>query len=268
MKNLKKYYGPFALILGASEGLGAAFAEYLGSHGMNVVLVARRETVLNELATKLRQSYGVEVIIIKQDLADPTAINLIAAELMDVEIGLVVHNATVSFIGPFEKNSFEDHSRLIQVNTLSLMASLHEFGMPMLERKKGGFIIMSSLAGFQGSGYLASYAASKAFARVLAEGLWYEWKAKGVDIIACCAGATATPNYFKTQPSKTSFFAPRVQKPEDVVTECFIKLGKKPSLITGRGNRVAHFLMSKIFGTKVAVKIMGDNTREMYQISD
>ncbi len=92
---------------------------------------------------------------------------------------------------------------------------------------------MSSLAGFRGSGYLAAYAASKAFNRVLAESLWYEWKSKGVDVIACCAGAVGTPNFEKTKPGKKGFLAPKVQSPDEVVNECFKHLGKRPFVYFG-----------------------------------
>jgi hypothetical protein len=125
---------------------------------------------------------------------------------------------------------------------------------------------MSSLAGFRGSGFLATCAASKAFIRVLAESLWYEWKSKGVDVIACCAGATATPNYIRSMPGKTSFAAPQPQKPEAVVKECMRKLGKVPSFTSGSGNKLAAFLMQHIFSRKKAINIMGNSTRKMYRI--
>jgi short-subunit dehydrogenase len=136
----------------------------------------------------------------------------------------------------------------------------------MLKKEKGAVIIMASLAGFQGSGFLAAYAASKAFNRVLAESLWYEWKDKGIDVIACCAGATSTPNYIKSNPEKTGFFAPRVQTPEEVVEECFKKLGKTPSFVSGFGNKIASFIMQRLMPRKMAVKIMSDTTRKIYRL--
>jgi short-subunit dehydrogenase len=136
----------------------------------------------------------------------------------------------------------------------------------MLKKGKGAIILMASLAGFQGSGFLSAYAASKAFNRVLAESLWYEWKNRGVDVIACCAGATSTENYIRTNPGKTSIFAPRVQRPEEVVKECMKQLGKKPSFVSGWGNRLAGFIMENILPRKIAINIMGDNTRKMYRL--
>ena len=125
---------------------------------------------------------------------------------------------------------------------------------------------MTSLAGFQGSGFLALYAATRAFTRVLAEGLWYEWKSKGVDVIACCAGATLTPGYINSNPKAAGFFAPKVQRPDEVVEECFRKIGKVPSFIPGTGNKIASFFMTHLLSRKTAVNIMGNTTREMYSI--
>jgi uncharacterized protein len=160
-----------------------------------------------------------------------------------------------------------EHQRQIAyTNMITPMNMLQLFCEPMLNRGKGAFVFMSSLAGFQGSGFLAAYAASKAFNRVLAESLWYEWKNRGVDVIACCSGATSSENYFRTNPGKTNFFAPRVQRPEEVVEECMKQLGKKPSFVSGRGNRLAGFIMQRILPRRMAINIMGDNTRKMYRL--
>ena len=136
----------------------------------------------------------------------------------------------------------------------------------MAEQGRGGVVLMSSIAGFQGSGYLATYAATKAFNRVLAEGLWYEWKDMGVDVIACCAGATATPNYINTNPGKASPLEPRPQQPEQVAEECLHTIGKKPSFISGTGNKLVSFLMQHILSGKMAVNMMGEGMKKMYGI--
>jgi hypothetical protein len=136
----------------------------------------------------------------------------------------------------------------------------------MVERRKGGVVVMTSIAGFQGSGYLSTYAATKAFNRVLAEGLWYEWRPFGVDVIACCAGATATPNYINTKPGKASPLEPKPQQPEQVVEECLRRIGTTPSFISGTGNKLVSFLMQHIFSRKKAIETMGDGMKKMYSI--
>jgi len=264
--NLKQKYGHTAMVAGASEGIGAAFATYLAAQGMDLVLIARRPQLLEDLAELLERTYKVNVMCISCDLSDKDATKQILEELKGQEINMLIYNAALSYIGPFIKNSAEKHAQIAQVNMITILDMLHVFADNMLIKKKGAIILMASLAGFQGSGYLSVYAATKAFIRILAESLWYEWKNSGVDIMACCAGATATPNFENTNPEKSGFFAPRVLNPQEVPDECIKQLGKRPSFIIGRGNRIASFIMQKILPRKIAINIMGDTTRNMYRL--
>jgi hypothetical protein len=264
--NLKQKYGRTALVAGASEGIGAAFATYLAAEGMDLVLIARRPQPLKELGGRLEEKYKVSVICIPCDLSDINTMQQMEEAIDGKEINLLVYNAAMSYIGPFIKNSPENHSRMARVNMLTPLSMIHVFGERMLAIKRGAIVLMTSLAGLQGSGFLTVYAASKAFNRVLAESLWFEWKNSGVDIIACCAGATATPGYNNTFPEKTGFFTPGVLDPVEVPDECFRNLGKRPSFIIGRGNRIASFIMQRILPRKMAINIMGDTTRKMYRL--
>jgi short-subunit dehydrogenase len=179
---------------------------------------------------------------------------------------MFIYNAALSYLGPFLDNAEENHLQAAGVNMLTPLNLVHFYGGKMVDKRNGAIVLMTSLAGLQGSGYLSVYASTKAFNRILAESLWYEWKKSGVDVIACCAGATATPGYKNTNPEKSGFFAPRVLEPEEVAKECLRMLGSKPSFITGKGNRVASFIMQKILPRKMAVNIMGDTTRKMYKL--
>ena len=273
LKNLKmsditlmQKYGSLALVAGASEGIGAAFSEYLAASGMDLVLIARRKEPLDKLSAELIKKYGIRVNCLTMDLSDNGAAGKIKEELKDKEINLLVYNAALSYIGHFELSSLERHNKIAYTNMLTPMNMMHLFGEPMLKKGKGAVIMMASLAGFQGSGFLTVYAATKAFTRVLAESLWYEWKNNGVDVIACCAGATSTPNFIKTEPEKSGFFAPAIQTPGEVVKECMKNLGRKPSFITGTGNKLASFIMQKVLPRRVAINIMGDTTRKMYRL--
>jgi short-subunit dehydrogenase len=264
--NLKQKYGSTALVAGASEGIGAAFANFLAKEGMDLVLIARRIQPLQQLADSLENKYKIKVICIPCDLSDVNAPQQIETTLNGLDICLIVYNAALSYIGPFLDNTPDNISLAARVNMITPLNMIRLFGEKMVKRGKGAVILMTSLAGFQGSGYLSLYAATKAFNRILAESLWYEWKKSGVDVIACCAGATSTPGYKNSDPEKTGFFTPRVLDPEEVPPECFKKLGKQPSHITGRGNRIASFIMQKLLPRKVAVNIMGNTTRKMYRL--
>lgn len=263
--NLKQKYGNTALVAGASEGIGAAYATSLAAEGMNLVLVARRLEPLKLLAEKLEKKYRIEIHCISCDLGNINATQQIAKELNGKEINLLVYNAALPYIGPFITNTPENHAQMAQVNMLTPINMLHYFGGKMLEKGKGAVILMSSLAGFQGSGFLAMYSSTKAFNRILAESLWYEWKNQGVDVLACCASSTVTPNFIKSNPEDAGFFAPKAQQPEAVVIESLRMLGKKPSFIPGTGNKMAAFFMQKLLSRKMAVRIMGDNTKKMYR---
>jgi short-subunit dehydrogenase len=263
----KEKYGNTALVAGASEGIGAAYAHALAARGLDLVLIARRKEPLEETARLIIDQFGVKVLPIICDLADKDATQQIIQGIGGLSIDFMVYNAALSYIGPYLATGLDIHEDIAKVNMLTQMAMLHYFGGKMAEQGKGGIVIMSSIAGFQGSGYLSTYAATKAFNRVLAEGLWYEWKPKGVDVIGCCAGATATPNYINTKPGKASQLEPKPQEPEQVVEECLRKIGKTPSFISGTGNKLVSFLMQHIFSRKKTVEIMGDGMTKMYGIT-
>ncbi len=264
--DLRTKYGNTALIAGASEGIGAAFAEELAAQGFSLVLVARRTEPLQKLAGRLSDRYKVSARCVVCDLSDEGATEQVMSSIAGAEPDILIYNAALSHIGPFLDHPMESHCQAARTNMTTPMKLVHSLGSRMLGRGRGAVILMSSMAGLQGSGYLATYAATKAFNRVLAESLWYEWKERGVDIMACCAGATATPGYLNSRPAKTVLFAPAVLQPEVVVTECFQRLGRKPSFIAGRANRAASFFMHRMLSRKRAVMIMGNNTRKMYGI--
>lgn len=264
--NLKQKYGNTAMVAGASEGIGAAFSTCLASEGMDLVLIARRLTPLRQFAHSLESQYRVNVTCISCDLSETDAAQKIKESLNGREIDMFIYNAALSYLGPFLDNTEENHLRAVGVNMLTPLNLVHFYGGKMVDKRKGAIILMTSLAGLQGSGYLSVYASTKAFNLILAESLWYEWKKSGVDVIACCAGATSTPGYKNTNPEKSGFFAPRVLEPEEVAKECLRMLGRKPSFITGKGNRAASFIMQKILSRKMAVNIMGDTTRKMYRL--
>lgn len=266
MTRLSQKYGSLALIAGASEGIGAAFADRLAAQGMDLVLVARRLPPLEEFAARMRATHKVQVQCISCDLSEPDATAQILAQLGDRQVNVLVYNAALNYIGRYEEGDPAHYQRLVQANCATPAVMAQVFGAQMVAAGRGAVILMASLAGFQGSGFLAPYAASKAFDRVLAESLWYEWKERGVDVIACCAGATSTPAYQATQPAKTSLVNPPVQTPEAVADECLRQLGRRPSFVSGRGNRWATFFMQHILPRKMAIRLISDTTRKMYGI--
>lgn len=265
MTSIKKY-GTTALIAGASEGIGAAFSHYLAKAGYNLVVVARRVEPMVALAKEIEEKYQVKVQTVSCDLSTPNAADELLGAVEQFDIDVFVYNAGLSYIGPFEKNDPNHHLEIARTNIMTPLQMVQTLGTKMLERQRGAVVLMGSLAGLQGAGFLSTYAATKAFDTILAESLWYEWKERGVDVIACVAGATSSPNFLKTQPKNPGLIKPKVQTPEEVVEECFANLGKQPRIITGFANRLASFFMHRVLPRKLAVKIMGDTTRKMYGV--
>lgn len=255
-------YGPFALVAGASEGLGAAFAEALAARGLNLILVSRRAAALEALAEKLRAQHRVEARTAAIDLGSPTLLDELRAATAGVDVGLLVYNAAYSKIGPFLDLTLEEKLRTLDVNCRGPLVLCDELGRRMVERGKGGIILMASMAANQGSALIATYAATKAFDLVLAESLWDELRERGVDVLACRAGATRTPAYERSKPATE---AGPVMEPEAVVVEALAALGEKPSMVPGFLNSAAAFFMGKVMPRRAAIVTMGKATRKMYR---
>lgn len=255
----RERYGPWALVAGASEGLGEQFARQLAERGLDLVLIARRGEVLRSLASDIADARGVEVRDLALDLAGPDAVSQIAQATADLEIGLLVYNAAVSVIGSFLDNPIERYREELEVNCRKPLELSHHFARPMALRGRGGILLMSSLAGSQGSPTIAHYGATKAWNTVLAEGLWGELRERGVDVVACRAGATRTPRYLADTGSGKAF-VPEME-PADVVVEALASLGSTPSMVPGRVNRLASFFMQRLLSRRAAVSVMGRATR-------
>ena len=257
-------YGPWALVAGASEGLGAQFATQIAARGLNLVLLARRAHELAVLGDAVAAEHGVEVRALALDLADPEAVGAAKRETDDLEIGLLVYNAALSCIGPFLDAPLEKHLTELDVNCRGPLVFAHGFGRAMAARGRGGILLMSSLAGAQGAPGISHYAATKAYNTVLAEGLWGELRGRGVDVLACCAGATLTPRYLANQKAQGGGSLPAPQMdPAAVAAEALAALGRKPSVIPGAANRVAAVFMQRLLPRRLAVSIMGKSTRGM-----
>jgi short-subunit dehydrogenase len=255
-------YGPYALIAGGSEGIGAAFAHSLARRGLHLILVARRAEVLTPFAEALRREHGIEVRTEALDLAAadlPARVDALGAAH---EIGLVVYNAAASEIGRFLDRPLAAHLRVLDVNCRGPLVLAHSLGGLMRTRRRGGIILMSSLAASQGSPYIASYAASKAFDLVLAESLWHELGAEGVDVLACRAGATRTPAYERSQPD----FSGPVMEAAPVAEAAIAALGRAPSRVAGGLNRAAAFFMTHFMTRRQAIRMMGKTTAKIYRI--
>jgi len=251
-----KRYGEWALVAGASEGLGAAFAAALAAEGYKLILLARRADALAAVAATLK----VEVVTASVDLASDNLTDQLAPLLVGREVGVLVCNAAWAPLGPFADQTLADNLRAIDVNCRAPLTLVHLLAGPMLARGRGAVVLMSSLTAFQGSPYTATYGATKAFNLSLGEALWYEWGPRGVDVLACCAGATRTPNYLA---AAAKGGAPGELDPAQVVDEALRHLGRGPTLVPGAFNRTASWVMRRLLARATTVRIMGSQTRRL-----
>jgi hypothetical protein len=252
----KEKYGPYALVAGGSIGLGAAFAEGIARRGVSLVLIARDAARVKATAARLREAYGVDVVAIAADMADFDDVKKRVSALT-VPIGLLVYDAAFAPIGLFEDTSEDDLALAAAVNVRAPLLLAKLLSAPMIERGRGGILLMSSLAGGQGSPKLAAYAATKSFNVILAEGLWKEFKPRGVDVLACVAGAILTPGYQAAEKAKP---APGTL-PASVVAETALKaLGRGPVVVPGATNKVGRFVMTRLLSRRAAIGLMARNT--------
>ena len=259
MDNFTKKYGPWALIAGASEGIGAAFAWQLAAKGLNLLLLARRLEKLEALAANIKTKHNVDIRCIQVDLGNLAKIQALTDSFTE-EIGLLIYNAAYSPIGPFATRSEEDLLKVADVNVKAPLVLAKRLSQKMIARNGGGIVFMSSLAGMQGSPKIATYAASKAFNVVLAEGLWSELKPHNIDVLACIAGAVRTPGYNSASQQKD---APGTLNADQVVAKTLKALGNGPTIVPGWINKIARFFMGHILTRKAGILIMNKNTKDL-----
>jgi uncharacterized protein len=252
----KETYGPYALVAGGSYGLGAAFAAAIARRGLNVVLLARQEDRLQATAARLKETYGVDVIAFAADVADYDSVKGRLAELK-VDLGLLVYDAAYAPIGLFEDVTEDQLVRATEVNVRAPLLLAKLLSAPMIARGRGGIVLMSSLAGSQGSPNIATYAATKSFNAILAEGLWKELKPHGVDVLACMAGAILTPGYQEAESAKP---APGTMDAREVAEQTLNALGKGPIFVPGTVNKLARFVLMRLLSRRAAIAIMSKNT--------
>jgi short-subunit dehydrogenase len=249
-------YGPYALVAGGSYGLGGAFAEGIARRGINLVIVARKKDTLEATATRLRDTFGVDVKTIAADLADVDNVKKRVGAL-GVDIGLLVYNAAHVPIGPFAETTEEDLAAAAAVNVRAPLLLTKVLSAPMIQRGRGGIVLMSSLAGGQGSPNLATYAATKAFNTILAEGLWGELTPRGVDVLVCTAGAILTPGYEQAESAKPAAGA---MSASAVAERTLDALGNGPVVVPGAVSKIGRFMMTRLLSRRAAVDIMAKNT--------
>jgi short-subunit dehydrogenase len=242
-------YGPWALVAGASEGVGAAFARALAERGLNVVLLARRQAVLDEVAAAIRRDTGVETRSVAVDLARGDAMARVADATAGLEVGFALYCAGADpNFEPFLASPVETALAMVQRNCSVPLELCHHFAGPMVARGRGGIVLLGSAAGLAGAPNMVAYGASKAFDMVMAEALWAELHPQGVDVLGLILGETDTPALRRLRnrlghDESADAPIPGAASVDEVVAEAFENLRNGPIWIVGeRVRQAAKFL--------------------------
>ncbi len=228
-------YGPWAVIAGGSEGVGASFADQLAAAGLNLLLIARKPGPLEETAEAAR-AHGVEVRTLALDLTLPDSVKRIQEATADVEVGLLVYNAGANAYGSeFVEGDLERFQQVIDLNITAQLALVQHFGAAMKQRRRGGLLLIGSLAGFMGAAQISIYAAVKSFCRTFAEGLWLEMSDYDVDVLEFVLGVTRTPAMVRGG-LNMDIPGMHVSEPEDVARQALAHLKNGPVQIA-EGNQ-------------------------------
>lgn len=262
MPGFSHQYGPLALVTGAAEGLGEAFAAELAQRGVNLMLVDVNAAGLRRVADRLDRKVVVDTFVC--DLAEPDAVERIAAATVTPP-GLVVSNAAIAPMGVLHLTPADALLRSIDVNVRTPILLARRFLPDMVRRGRGGLVLLASMAGFHGSPGLAAYAASRAYNRALGESLWGELRPHGVDVLALAPGPTDTPGFRRSRP--TPGRGPRVAPAAEVAREALDALAsprRGPVLVPGVGNRLSSALLDRVLPRATAARVVHLGLSRLY----
>jgi len=252
----RQRYGRWALITGASSGIGEGFARALAARGMDLVIVARRAELLEKIARELHVAYGTSVRPIVMDLARDTAAAELAAAVADLEVGLLVNNAGTGWIGRFDLQAPEEHAKLVRLHcTLPVELTARLLG-PMKERSCGAIVLVASVGGYLPMPYYAVYGGTKAFLVSWGEAIAAELRPRGIDVLVLSPGDTKTG--FQAVAGEMST---RWSSVEEVVTAGLEALGRRVTVVPGLENKAA-LLLARFLPRSLIVKMVERRQRE------
>lgn len=258
MASFAAKYGPWAVIAGGSEGLGLAFAQGVVARGVNVVIVSHDAPSLD--AARAILGDRVEVRTIVGDLRTD-GVDRIINDCDGLEVGLFVANAAIAPRGDFLTTDPDELVDSVRVNVEAPVRLARHFGPPMRARGRGGILLVSSLSSLNGTAVFSTYAGTKAFLRVQAEGLWDEVRRDGVDVLAVVPGTIDTPGLRSSAPKG----GPKPVAASVIAEKALDGLGKGPVLFPVGRDRLSAFALTRVLTRRKAITLTGDTTRRMYR---
>ncbi len=231
----------------------------LAGTGLNLVVVARRQEILNDLAQELGRLFGVETRVVAADLATPVGIKEVEDVSKDLDVGFLVAAAGFGTSGPFLHSDLQIELEMLDVNCAAVLRQCLYFGRRFAERKRGGIILMASLVGFQGVPLSANYAATKAYVQNLAEALYVELKPFGIDVLASAPGPVRSGFEARANMRMSAALEPQV-----VARETLDALGRRSTVIPGLLSKVLIYSLAPLtrpLRTRIMARVMGDMTK-------
>jgi short-subunit dehydrogenase len=233
---LKQKYGDWALVTGASSGIGEQFARVLAAKGFNLIVTARRAEVLNALAGELSRQHGIEARVVACDLAEDDQVESLIAQAGKVPLGIVISNAGFGAKGEFLKHDKPHMEAMIRTNCMATMKLAYGLLPAMVSRRRGAYVFTGSIEGYLPFPYSGPYAASKAFIHSLGGALWEEMRPHNVDVLVLSPGATDTNAPVSQGVPKENLSG--MMQPVVVAEQTLQQLGKKVYFTPGMQNRV------------------------------
>lgn len=258
MSDFERRYGPWAVIAGGSEGLGLALARGCLRRGLRVLISSHDRDSLDE-ARRLLDA-GDRLATSHGDLSTPAGVETLLADCADREVGLLIANAAVAPRGDFLDRDPDELVAAVRVNVEAPVRLARQLGTGMRDRGRGGIVLVSSLSSLNGTPVFSTYAGTKAFLRVQAEGLWHELRGHGVDVLGVVPGTIDTPGLRRSAPRG----GPAPASADDIAEAALDNLGNGPVLFPSRRDRLSAALLTRVLPRRTAIDLTGRTTRRMY----
>jgi uncharacterized protein len=260
---LKNKYGEWAIITGASSGIGLELTTQLASAGINLLINSRHVEKLKAVEVSLKSKYSIEIIVVDADVSETSGIYKIVQASQGLNVGLLIHSAGYGTSGLFLDASLHSEINMLQVNCEAVLSLTHYYSQKFKQQKRGGIIFLSSLVAFQGVPYSANYSATKAYIQSFAEALAIELKPYGIDVLAAAPGPVESGFGQRANMKMGSAL-----KPSELGVPILNALGRRTNVVPGLLSKILVYSLRTVprwVKVRIMQKVMGGFTQHQRQ---